>query len=100
MTETTFQKTIISLGGAFRMAGHMLLPFLHAGRQRWGATDEELARAWPGDELVPAPRGGFTHAISIQAPAAEVYRWAAQIGQDKGGFYSYEFLENLIGCNI
>jgi len=82
------------------MGVHILLPFLHAGRVRWGASDEECSRTWLGDELVPHPRGGFTHAITIHAPVSRVYPWVAQVGQNKGGFYSYEFLENLVGCNI
>ena len=100
MPESQAQKIIAGLGGAARMAIHMLLPFLHAGRIRWGATDEELARSWPGDELVPNPRAGFMHAITIQAPASAVYAWVAQIGQNKAGFYSYEALENIAGCQM
>jgi hypothetical protein len=100
MPQSSFQKILDGIGGAALMGVHILLPFLHAWRVRWGATDEELARAWLGDELVPPPRGGFTHAITIHAPVSQVYHWIAQIGQNKGGFYSYEFLENLIGCNI
>ena len=100
MPEPQFRKVLEGIGGAAFMGLHILLPFLHAWRVRWGATDDELARAWLGDELVPHPRSGFTHAITIQAPVSQVYPWVAQVGQNKGGFYSYEFLENLIGCNI
>jgi len=100
MPQTQFQKVFDGIGGAALMGVHILLPFLHAWRVRWGATDEELGREWLGDELVSKPRGGFTHAITIHAPASQVYPWIAQIGQNKGGFYSYEFLENLVGCDI
>ena len=100
MSESQFYKIVSGLGGAALMGVHLILPFLHGCRARWGATDEELTRPWPGDEFVPVPRGGFTHAITIHAPASQVWPWVAQIGQDKGGFYSYEFLENLAGCNI
>ncbi len=100
MSQTQFQKILDGIGGAVLMGVHILLPFLHGWRVRWGATDQELARTWLGDELVPHSRSGFTHAITIHAPASRVWSWVAQIGQDKGGFYSYEFLENLVGCNI
>ncbi len=100
MSQTQFQKILDGIGGAALIGVHILLPFLHGWRVRWGATDQELARAWLGDELVSHPRSGFTHAITIHAPASRVWPWVAQIGQDKGGFYSYEFLENLVGCNI
>jgi len=100
MGESQLQKVFDGIGGAALMGAHILLPFLHGWRVRWGATDAELARTWLGDELVPHPRGGFTHAITIFAPLSQVYPWMAQIGRNKGGFYSYEFLENLVGCDI
>jgi len=100
MGESQFQKVLDGIGGAALMGVHILLPFLHEWRVRWGATDDEIQRAWLGDDLVQHSRGGFTHAITIHAPASRIYPWIAQIGQDKGGFYSYEFLENLVGCNI
>jgi hypothetical protein len=100
MPQLQYQKVLEGIGGAAVMGAHILLPFLHAWRVHWGTTRQEMGRAWLGDELVPHPRGGFTHAITIHAPVSQVYPWVAQIGQDKGGFYSYEFLENLIGCNI
>jgi hypothetical protein len=68
--------------------------------QRWGATDAELAARLPGDELVPQAHGQETRAITIGAPAATVWAWVAQIGQDRGGFYSYQALENVVGCEM
>ncbi len=86
--------------GAGQMVFHLLTPFLHRRRARLGASDAELTTVWPGDEFVPRPRSGFTQAITIHAPIETVWPWVVQIGQDKAGFYSYEFLENLVGCNI
>jgi hypothetical protein len=68
--------------------------------QRWGATREELRKPLPGDELQPEPGVASTRAITIDAPVEQVWPWLAQIGQDRGGFYSYEFLENLAGCRL
>lgn len=87
------------LGGAFLIAIVLITPFLRSWR-RWGATDAEVKRTLPGDELVPHPKGGFTQAITIRSPRDRVWPWVGQIGQGRGGFYSYDFLENLIGCNI
>jgi len=67
---------------------------------RWGATEEEVRKALPGDELMPDPVIESTRAITIHAPVEEVWPWLAQIGQDRGGFYSYEWLENLAGCKM
>lgn len=67
---------------------------------RWGATDDEVKKALPGDELCPGAASVATRAITIHAPAEEVWPWIAQIGQDRGGFYSYSWLENLVGAQI
>jgi hypothetical protein len=67
---------------------------------RWGATSGELQRQWPGDELTPRRAGQATRAITIYASAPEVWAWIVQIGQDRGGFYSYTWLENLFGCKM
>jgi len=88
------------LVGAALIAGAVLTPFLRSRRSRWGATDSEIEQAWPGDDLVPHPRWQWTHAVTIEASSADVWPWLAQLGQGRGGFYSYEFLENLVGCDI
>jgi hypothetical protein len=66
----------------------------------WGATDEDVRKSLPGDELVPYPTLESTRAVTIRAPAEEVWRWLVQLGQDRGGFYSYDRLENLAGADI
>jgi hypothetical protein len=66
----------------------------------WGATGEDVRKRFPGDELVPHPTLESTRAVTIWAPAEEVWRWLVQLGQDRGGFYSYDRLENLAGANI
>lgn len=66
----------------------------------WGATDEEAGATLAGDELIPGPDLVATRAITVHAPAGEVWPWIAQLGQGRGGFYSYDVLENLAGCDI
>ncbi len=66
----------------------------------WGAAPDEVQRALPGDELVPDPEYETTRAITIRAPVDAVWPWLAQIGQGRGGFYSYDWLENLFGLDI
>jgi hypothetical protein len=62
----------------------------------WGATEAEVARTLPGDELIERALGDMTHGATIDAPPEEVWPWIAQIGDDRGGFYSYTFIENLL----
>lgn len=58
------------------------------------------AWALPGDDAVAEPATQVTRGITIDAPAAAVWRWLVQIGADRGGFYSYDRLENLFGLGI
>ena len=67
---------------------------------RWGATLDEVSKSLPGDLLVPRPNSTATRAITINAPPERVWPWIVQIGQGRGGFYSYVWLENLLGCEI
>ena len=90
-----------NLLGAVQGGGALLLsPILHRRYSRWGATDAETRQPLPGDNLVPAPQMMYTRALTIQAPRERVWPWLAQIGQGRGGLYSYDGLENLVGCNI
>ncbi|MEO6956792.1 MAG: hypothetical protein ABI137_08625 [Antricoccus sp.] len=79
------------------VAGVVAIAVLLRGRYlRWGATDEERTRAISGDEILPAADQSATRAIAIAAAADRVWPWIAQLGQGKGGFYSYDWLENLV----
>jgi hypothetical protein len=69
--------------------------FLH-----WGATGAEITGAMPGDGLLDRPITQATRAITIDAPPAAVWPWLVQMGQDRGGLYSYDWLENLIGLHF
>ncbi len=89
-----------TLEGILMVAGAMATPFLRKSRLQWGATEEEMDQEYQGDEYVPVPKWGATHAISIQASPEDIWPWLVQIGQEKGGFYSYEKLENFAGCGI
>jgi hypothetical protein len=67
---------------------------------RWGADDSERSLTLPGDELVPEPKYETTHALTIYAPAEQVWRWLVQLGQGRGGFFSYDWIENLFRLDI
>jgi hypothetical protein len=88
------------VGGGLLMLLALFSPFLRRVRSHLGLDATAAARAYPGDDLVPEPRWSFTHGIEIDAPAGEVWPWIAQVGADRGGFYSYQWLENLVGCEI
>jgi hypothetical protein len=75
-------------------------PITGRRRLRWGATVDEAAAPMPGDELAPVPKWAFTYGITVNASVADTWPWLVQIGQGRGGFYSYQMLENLFGCRI
>jgi hypothetical protein len=74
------------------------------GRRRvltWGATGAEAAARLPGDELLEDAEGVATRAITIDAPAAAVWPWLAQMGPSpRGGAYTYDWIENLLGLDM
>jgi hypothetical protein len=68
--------------------------------RNWGATPEEVVGVHPGDQLLPGPVSTTTYGVSVDAPAEDVWPWLVQMGQGRGGMYSYEWLENLFGLEI
>jgi hypothetical protein len=66
----------------------------------WGATDEEVVMELPGDELTAGAVEQSTRAVTVDATPHDVWPWVVQLGADRGGFYSYDWLENLFGLEI
>jgi hypothetical protein len=93
---------ILTLGGwtgagvAIGLAGLLLLAYRSVVRPwhaRWGATDEEVTRALPGDELLP-DANVTTRAVTIDARPEEVWPWLVQLGYGRAGWYSYDWIDN------
>ncbi len=67
----------------------------------WGATPDEAAGRLPGDELLEDADGTSTRAITIDAPPEAVWPWLAQMGPSpRGGAYTYDWVENLLGLDM
>ena len=66
----------------------------------WGATDEEVARTLPGDDLLAVPDIVSTRAVWIDAPAGEIWPWLVQMGPGRAGAYTYDWIENLFGLGM
>ena len=62
---------------------------------RWGATDDEVDRPYPGADLVPGGKRTATMAATIEAPPAQVWPWLVQMGANRAGWYSWDWLDNL-----
>ena len=82
-------------------AGVLYAVWLRRWVLTWGATTSEGASQLPGDELLAQADGVATRAITIDAPVAAVWPWIAQIGPaPRGGAYTYDWIENLLGLNM
>jgi hypothetical protein len=73
--------------------GYSLLRLVHL---RWGASDADLMRPMPSD----LSGSRWTRAILIEATPEQIWPWLVQFGQGRGGWYSYDWLENLFGFDI
>ncbi|MFC9962654.1 SRPBCC family protein [Nocardia ignorata] len=94
---TVFATAICAVGTAWVMGYRYLL------RERclhWGATPEEATREMPGDDLLPRPDIVSTRAVAIDVEAAEIWPWLVQFGPGRGGAYTYDWIENLLGLNM
>jgi hypothetical protein len=87
--------SVIAVGAA---AAYLLA--VRPWQLRWGASGEERAATLAGDDLIANPDLTATRAITVSTSAEQVWPWIAQLGQGQGGFYSYDALENLVGCHI
>jgi hypothetical protein len=81
--------------------GVLYVRFVRTPVLTWGATDAEAAARLPGDELLENAEGIATRAIEIDAPPAAVWPWIAQMGPSpRGGAYTYDWIENLLGLDM
>ncbi len=90
----------VAAASAMGIAAATYILFARPRHLRWGASAQECDASLPGDGLIVSPDLTATRAITVRASAGQVWPWIAQLGQGRGGFYSYDFLENLVGCDI
>ena len=77
-------------------AAHVLLPWY----SRRGTREDERGAPMPGDDIVPNPKTGYTMGMTIRAAPSDIWPWLLQMGQGRGGFYTHEWVENLLGAHI
>ena len=64
---------------------------------RWGTTDKEVTRVMPGDAVIVNPTHSATHAVTVDAPPEDIWPWLLQMGYQRGGLYSIDWLDRLFG---
>ena len=96
MSKKRFDE--FALVSAAAVAGYALI--IRPWHLHWGMRKGEEHLSLPGDELVQHPMYESTRAITIGAPAPCVWQWLVQVGVGRGGFYTYDSLENMAGLGI
>jgi hypothetical protein len=99
---TLTERRVRATAGCVALAGALAAytRFVEPWFRRWGATDDEVTRWMPVDDLVQPGLPTMTRAITVHAPIQEVWPWLVQIGQDRAGCYSYTWVENLVGAGM
>jgi len=80
--------------GAAGLAAAVYAGWVRPRLLHWGATDEEVSGPYPGAGIVPDGKRGATMAVTIDAPPSQVWPWLVQLGGDRGGWYSWDHLDN------
>jgi hypothetical protein len=94
------RRSVVVIGAGTAVAAVAGWKVFEPWQRSWGATTAELAMELSGDERTAEPVEQSTRAITIDATPHEVWPWLVQLGADRGGFYSYDWLENLFGLRI
>ena len=98
--KAVLRRSTLTLG-ALGVAAVLYRRMLRRPILNWGATEAETHARLPGDELLEQADGVSTRAITIDAPANAVWPWIAQMGPSpRGGAYTYDWIENLLGLNM
>ena len=92
---------LVGLACGFAFLGYVaLVTVLWPWHRTWGSTRDELTMSLPGDEGPRTPAFEIQHAVTIDAPPEAVWPWLVQLGQDRAGFYSYDWLERAFGVDV
>ena len=94
MTRTKWLAAGAAVAGASAIATYMVM---RPRMRRWGATDDEVDAALPGDDRVANADYVTTWAVTVDATPAEIWPWLAQMGYGRGGLYSYDWLDRAFG---
>ncbi len=92
------RKLAIGLAGAATVYAYRKR--LRDWHLHWGARPDEVERELPGDELLADPDVVSTRVVAIDAPPSAVWPWLVQMGPGRGGAYTYDWIENLLGLGM
>jgi len=95
------RRTLAAAASAATVLGPVTyLLFFRRWCLTWGAREDEVAANLPGDELLADAGLVTTRAVTVNASPEGIWPWLAQMGSGRGGAYTYDWLENLLGLNM
>lgn len=97
MKDTKFIEVVIGTVAAGVAALLSYVFLIRPWHMKWGATKEQVERPMAGDEEVKQPIHVTTRTITIQAKTEEIWPWLVQMGYGRGGMYSYDWLDRVMG---
>ena len=89
-----FRRGLVGILAAFVLTILVYLALIRPWHLHWGATPEEVSRPMPGDSLIVDASLNTTRAITIRARPEQIWPWLVQMGPGRGGWYSYDRLDN------
>jgi hypothetical protein len=84
--------------GSVAVGAGLYVAIVGPWQRRWGATHAEIARVMPGDDLVSNPLHCTTRAVTVDTAPGHIWPWLVQMGNGRGGLYSYDWIDLLIGA--
>lgn len=92
-------KTIMLTGALISSAAAAYWFLARPWMASWGSTPAENGRPYPGDDLIPDARLVSNHTVTIQAAPEHIWPWLLQWGYQRGGFYSYDWIDRALGSD-
>ena len=96
-TRWRSERKAASCIGGMALAGVAYYVLVRRWFNRWGTSTEERERRMPGDDLIASPTSGGMQALTINAPPEDIWPWLMQVGYQRGGLYSFDWLDRLFG---
>jgi hypothetical protein len=94
MLEGTYVQILVFGIALLGFGVAIYMRFFRPWQLRWGATNEEVSKGMPGDQYVKDPDFNATRAITIEAQPEEIWPWLLQMGFQRAGFYSYDWIDS------
>jgi hypothetical protein len=95
MKKHSLRDRLLALLGLIAAVLFIYILWARPHQLRWGATDDEMRRSMPGDELAAAPGILATRAVTIQGTPEQIWPWLMQMGYGRAGLYGFDLFKKV-----